>query len=378
MSETKTGESIRVLLVDDSKIAIAVLKKSLAKFPDIEVVGVAGDGAIALEMIPRLDPDVVCTDFHMPNMDGLELTRRLMHDHPLPILVISVSVRDEKSATVFKLLEAGAVDVLPKPWGGLSPQETENLSEELYHKIKVVSGVVVFHKHDDPDAPRREPAISAKTTGPLSQPTKPLSVSGGDVSSSSPKPGWSPRILTIGASTGGPQALLNILSGLDEKIDLPVVCIQHISAGFMRGLVEWLDQNLKLNVSVAVNGQKPEKGKVYFPEEGAHLLFDTKGQFRLSAEPPLRGHRPSVTMTFNSICEYYGSSVLGVLLTGMGDDGAAGLKNIYDAGGHTLVQDQQSSTVFGMPRVAIELGAAREILSLKDMAPRINRLLKQK
>jgi two-component system, chemotaxis family, protein-glutamate methylesterase/glutaminase len=350
-TEAKPGmhnksKKIRVLIVDDSPVALTVLKKILASSPEIEVVGTAKHGREALELIPRLRPGVICTDYHMPVMNGLQFTREVMATNPLPILVVSVSV-EEGSANIFNLLEAGALDVFPKPFGGLAAHSPES-ARNLIQKIKILAGVRVFRK-----AP---PLTSARAaTPPVPKPT-------------ALKPKGPLRLVVIGTSTGGPPALRTILSGLPASFSLPIVCVQHISEGFLPGLLEWLAAECRLRVTVARAGDKPLPGTIYFPPEQTHLLFDQQGRFVASQEPPKDGHRPSVTLTMRSAAVSYGSEVLGILLTGMGKDGAVGLLDIARVGGVTIAQDEASSVVFGMPKEAIALGAAQHIMSLTEVA----------
>ncbi|MBI5562080.1 MAG: chemotaxis-specific protein-glutamate methyltransferase CheB [Deltaproteobacteria bacterium] len=335
---------IRALLVDDSALAIMLLSRMLRKAGDIEVVGAARDGREALGLIERLDPSVVCTDLHMPGMDGLELTREIMERHPRPILVVSVSVV-EGSANVFKLLEAGAVDVFTKPRGG-DEAEFMRLADELISRVRIIAGVHVFKKLKDAGLAPRTP-VAPRVNAALKH---------------------NHRIVAIGASTGGPQALAMILRALPQTFPMPVVCVQHIGEGFLTGLVEWLQSQCAVAVKVAAEGEGPAPGTVYFPPEGRHLILDDAGRFGCSNEEPVNGHRPSITVTFRSIAARYGPSATGILLTGMGDDGAEGLRLIMDAGGATIAQDEATSVVFGMPKQAIALGAAQDVLPIEGIA----------
>lgn len=349
-TESKAGkdssQKIKVLLVDDSPVALAVLKKILASCPEIEVVGTARNGKEALQMIPRLQPRVICTDYHMPVLNGLQLTREIMANYPRPILVVSVSA-EEGSANVFNLLQAGALDVVPKPSGGLEAHSPE-AARNLIQKIKIIAGVKVFRKAPRPTAP---PAVAPPLPKPAALKFKaPL------------------RLVVIGTSTGGPPALRIILSGLPAGFSLPIVCVQHISEGFLPGLLDWLTSECRMPVRVAGAGEKPLPGIIYFPPEQHHLQFDQQGRFVTSREPPVDGHRPSVSLTMRSAAASYGPEVLGILLTGMGKDGADGLLDIARAGGLTIAQDEASSVVFGMPKQAIELGAAKYVMSLTEVA----------
>lgn len=339
---------IRVLLVDDSPVALTILKRMLSKSPEIEVVGTAGNGMEALNLIPQVKPDVICTDLHMPVMDGLEFTKEVMAKHPLPILLASVSGR-EGSINAFNVIEAGAVDVFLKPRGSFE-LDYERLAPELIKKIRILSGVRVFRR------------------------TRPASASGIgwahiEAATKISLPKSTVRIIVIGASTGGPQALQTILTNLPSDFPMPIICIQHISEGFLQGLVEWLSSLCKMKVEIAKAGTVPQPGAIYFPPEETHLKLDGTGRFVLSPEPPFDGHRPSVTVTMRAIAKYYGNSAFGVLLTGMGKDGAEGLLAIKKAGGITIAQDETSSIVFGMPKQAIELDAAGYIVPLDEIGP---------
>ena len=339
---------VRVLLVDDSPLALVVLQRLLAASSDIEVVGTATNGLEALDLIPRLQPALICTDYHMPKMNGLEFTRQVMAQFPRPILVVSSAVGSEADTDrVFALLQAGAVDVFPKPRGG--PDADALAAEQLIKKVKIVAGVVVWGRLPKAVAP------------PLaSVPPRPTPGSARGV-----RP---PQIIAIGASTGGPPALLTILSQLPGQFPLPILCVQHISVGFLPGLISWLEAHCQVKIQIARVGEIPLPGNVYFPPENAHLVIDSKGRLQASSEPPLGGHRPSVTVTFRSLARYYGDTAIGVLLTGMGRDGGEGMQELAQAGALTIAQNEASCVVFGMPADAIERGAARIVLPIEEIA----------
>lgn len=372
---------IRVLLVEDSPVALVILKRILATSPDIEVVGTARHGREALELIPKLQPQVICTDYHMPQMNGLEFTEEVMVRFPRPILVISASVQAEDTQTIFKMLNAGAVDVFPKPRSP-SVEEYELLKQELISKIKILSGVTVFTRHRrnsnfttlvdrttrTTESNRQAVKLETKSTISVPRPAATNSLFQSSYSK--------PKILSIGASTGGPQALNNILSQLPINFPLPILCVQHISEGFLQGLVDWLGSECQMPVKIANFGELPKPGVIYFPPEGRHLELDNFGKFICNNSPPVSGHRPSVTVTFNSVAKCYGAANIAVLLTGMGRDGADGMLAIAQAGGITIAQDEASCVVFGMPREAIALGAAKHILPVNEIAAMLLRQLK--
>ena len=354
-SATRDPQSaIRVLLVDDSVLTLAILKRMLAPTPEIQVVGTATNGREALEIIPSLQPEVICTDLHMPVMDGLELTKAVMERFPRPILVLSVSVQKEQTSNIFQLLEAGAIEVMAKPLGEVGMDYGLN-AQELVSKIKILAGVVVIRKRG------REPY----TAPPPGNNLPPIEAA-------------PPRIIGIGASTGGPQAFQEILTHLPGDLPVPLLCVQHISEGFMQGMVDWLSYKCQLKIVTGEPGIEPQPGTVYFPREGSHLVLDSQGRLECSAAPIYDGHRPSISVTFKSLAQQYGSDAAGVLLTGMGRDGVAGMQAIAQAGGTTIAQDEESSIVFGMPKEAIAANAARYVLPLPKIAAALVMLLGQK
>lgn len=334
---------IRVLLVDDSPVALHILQRLLSRAADIQVAGTAANGQEALALLPVLQPDVICTDLHMPVMDGLELTRMVMALHPLPILVVSVSV-EAGSHNVFSLLEAGAVDIFAKPADILAADQ-ERLAKELISKIRIVAGVHVFRRNSHAPVVRTAVLSDAVTI-----------------------PEVHTRMVVIGASTGGPQALHDILSRLPGSFPLPVVCVQHIGSGFIAELVSWLDEACPMKVCQAVHGERVQPGFVYFAPGDVHLEME-EGRFVHSAAALFDGHRPSVTVTMNAAARCYGAATVGVLLTGMGTDGAEGMASIAAAGGMTIAQNEESCVVYGMPKAAVARGAVKFILPLEQIAP---------
>lgn len=345
---------IEVLLVEDSPVALEILGRLLSSSPEVKVVGKARNGKQALELIPKTKPAVICTDLQMKEMDGLEFTQQVMATDPRPILVISNSVRKENTQNIFQLLQAGAVDVFPKPSTGLA-SDYERVQRELVSKIKILAGVTVFTKRQ----PTSNSSINAGVTSGLESLT-----AGRFMDITTPI-----RVVTIGASTGGPQALHKILTGLPANFPIPVICTQHISEGFLPGLIDWLASQCKLKVKVAQVGESPLAGTIYFAPDKSHLELDNIGRFICSSFLPIDGHCPSITVTFKSVVKFYGRATAGVLLTGMGKDGAAGMQAIAGAGGTTIAQDEKSSVVFGMPKEAIALGAAEKILPVQEIAP---------
>ncbi len=344
---------VKIIMVDDSPVVLHIYRKLLAAFPEIEVLATFTSATDALEAIPVLKPDVITTDFHMPKMNGLEFINEIMDRFPKPVLVISSSVQQTGDEdTIFALLEAGAVDVFPKPMIQVE-DEFRKTGTALAKKISLISGVLTLRRR------KKTQSLVPQTVEPFPGFLSiPLGI----------------KMVSIGASTGGPQVLTSIFQNIKGDFPLPVACVQHISEGFIPGLVEWLDNNSPLRVKFADDGEFPEKGTIYFPPEDTHLKFSQGGKFLLEQTPPRNGHRPSVDETFHSAATVFGNKNIAVLLTGMGSDGAEGMKAIRSKGGFTIAQEEQSCTVYGMPRVAVETGGADISLDPKGIIEFLNNL----
>lgn len=336
---------IRVFLIDELS-ALTALKNILGQSLDITVVGTAHNRQQALAQVPQLKPDVVCSEAYLPGEEGVALAEQLMDVSPVPILMLSAALQDDPSLAA-SLLAAGVVGVLARP-AQLSGFEDPQFARELIRKIKLLSGVSVFR--------RKQRASSVMPTSAIS--------------TSAIRP--SRRILVIGASTGGPQALEVVLSKLPAHYPFPIICVQHISQGFLDPFLLWLGGKVKLSVGIAQVGEKPMPGRIYFAPDHANLEFDGQGRFTYSHAIECL-HYPSVDKTFQAIAEHYASSALAVLLTGMGDDGALGLQAIANAGGVTIAQDEASCVVFGMPKAAIASGAVQKVLNLEQIAEELCR-----
>ena len=341
----------KVVLVEDSPVALEILQRLLNSSPDVDVVGTARNGAEGLEVITKTKPDVICTDFMMENMDGLEMTQRVMADDPRPILVISNFVQKKDVDNVFRLLQAGAADVFPKPSTD-SPTDYEKLKSALVTKIKVLSNMKVTQKR-----PGQPHSAKPMTSGAFSG-NQPLMT---NVSSRV-------KVITIGASTGALPAIQKIVCQLPANFPLPIICTVHVSTGVLSGLVNWLSGECPLRVKIAEVGESPAPGTVYFAPEKNDLELDDRGKFIYSDCPETNKHCPSITATFQSIARFYGKATAGVLLTGLGRDGAEGLQAIAQAGGITLAQDDKGGT-FGMVKEAIGLNAVQQVLAIEKIAP---------
>lgn len=327
---------VRVLIADDSPVAREMLKQMLESDPGIRVVGMASTGGEALALTGRLKPDLVVMDLVMPGMDGMEATQRIMARHPTPILFLSSFFDVEGSYTCTDALAAGALEVMKKP-APMPDPAWDTAALVLVQKVKTLARVpVITHIHAAHVLDRR------------------LQRTPSDVTTRS-----AIDVVAIGASTGGPRVLAEILPSLPADYAPAVLVIQHMAEGFMTGLVAWLRPRCLLTLKVAEEGDILQSSRVLFAPASAHLTVVPGGRVHLSHGEPLNGCRPSVDVAFTSLAKQYGPRAAGVLLTGMGTDGAAGLLAIRQAGGVTLVQDEASCAVFGMPRAALGLGAAQ-------------------
>ncbi|MEB0138617.1 MULTISPECIES: chemotaxis protein CheB [unclassified Undibacterium] len=336
-------KKIRVLLADDTPLALNNFQCLMSDVSDIEFLACACDSAQALELIARHEPDVLCADYLLASRDGQGLLRKIMLRHPLPILVARSSAQLD-GEQMRALLAAGALDCVGKPQWQFT-DEQQHAKQEFISKIRIIAGVHVFRK-----SPRSIAAAPAAL--PVSS-------------------GLAYRLLVIGASTGGPEALAAVLKQLPADFPLPIVCVQHISDGFLHSFMVWLSEKSGFRCSAAQDGARPTNKQVYFPQEKRQLEFDAAGRFLIGSGHARDGHCPSVSSSMQSAAERYGASVIAVLLTGMGNDGAAGMLAVRQAGGMTIAQDAASSVVFGMPAQAIELGAAKMILPLRDIAAQL-------
>lgn len=360
---------VRVVLVDDSPLTLRLLQRGLATFRDIAVIGTAADGEAALTLIEQTDPDVVCTDLHMPGLDGLGLVRRLMAYRPKPIIVVSSALGDTSTGggeAVFELMRAGALEVTAKPRGGF---ETGTSSDylALARKIRVAAGVSVFRRNSK--AAYQDPRLAVASARPSQSETlmPPATATG---------PNQPIEIVAIGASTGGPTALLEVISRLPRTLSVPLVAVQHIADGFLPGLARWLADSCNFKVEIARPEQSPRPGVLYLAPSNRHLILDRHARFALAEDAPIiGGHRPSVDRLFESVAARHGAHALAILLTGMGRDGCDGIGAIVRAGGTTIAQDQASCVVFGMPGAAIAAGHIQRVLPLGEIGPAIVKVL---
>jgi two-component system chemotaxis response regulator CheB len=331
-------KQIRVLIVEDSPTARKLLSHILGADPGLQVVGCAGDGEEAIELVHLHRPDVVTMDLHMPRMDGLEAVRIIMETAPTPIVVVSGQLGQADLDQTFTALTAGALAVVEKPAGLDSA-----LSDRLVQTVKLMSEIKVVRRW-----PRRlQPA--------LSRPAAPAQKRA-DL-----------QLVAIGASTGGPLVLHSILTGLAGRIDVPILIVQHIANGFTAGFADWLGKTTGMPVQVGRAGEQLLPGRAYIAPDAMNMGIAPGLSLTLSADAPENGHRPSVSYLFRSVAHVLGQNAVGVLLSGMGRDGATELKLLADRGAVTIAQDPLTAVVGGMPGEAIKLGAAQYVLAPEKM-----------
>jgi two-component system chemotaxis response regulator CheB len=337
---------IKVLIVDDSKVIQEFLAHLLSSDPDIKVVGFANSGYEAIELVEKKQPDVITMDIHMPGMDGYEATRTIMETVPTPIVIVSGSGKTKEVASTFKSLEAGALAIVLRPPGFEDPQFAAS-RKELIQTVKLMSEVKVVKRYP---RSRKEQV----------HPVRPVQTFDNNIERI--------QLIAIGSSTGGPMALQIILSRLPKNLPVPVLIVQHIAEGFVRGFKEWLSATSGIKLKIAEDGEPISGGIGYIAPDNFHMGVSKGNIINLSNQPPENGLRPSVSYLFRSVAQNYGSHAAGVLLTGMGRDGAEELKTMKDKGALTMVQNEESSVVFGMPGEALRIGAADQALSPEMIA----------
>ncbi len=337
---------IRVVIVDDSALIRQILSDIINSQPDMEVAGVAADPLVAREMIRVRKPDVITLDVEMPRMDGLEFLEKLMRLRPMPVIMVS-SLTDKGSETTLRALELGAVDFVTKPKLDIA-RGMEEYAEEITEKVRVASRAQL---------------------GPVKRaPARQLPLLGAQRASTE-------KLIAIGASTGGTEAIKDILVALPP--DCPGILIaQHMPEGFTKSFAQRLDSLCRLSVKEAEDQERILPGHAYVAPGHSHLVLKRSGAnyvAALSQAAPVNRHRPSVDVLFRSMAEFGGQNAIGVILTGMGKDGAAGMLAMRRAGAYTFAQDERSCVVFGMPREAIAAGGVEEVVGLKEMPERVLR-----
>lgn len=341
---------LKVLVVDDSALIRQLLTEIVNAQPDMRVVGTAGDPIVARERIKKLLPDVLTLDIEMPRMDGLAFLERLMQLRPMPVVMISSLTRKNADATL-RALELGAVDFVEKPTLGIS-DGLQAYAETIADKIRIAAKARLRPRTGAPKPRLDADAVLARKPNVHAN---------------------SGQVIVVGASTGGTEALREIFTRLPADMP-PIVVAQHMPAAFTPLFATRLDGLCAVRVKEAEDGEAVQAGHVYIAPGGSHVLLHARAQgywLEVNGAPPVNRHRPSVDVLFRSAANCAGAQALGLLLTGMGSDGAAGLLEMKQAGAHTLAQDEASCVVFGMPKSAIELGAATEVVGLGDVPARL-------
>jgi two-component system chemotaxis response regulator CheB len=346
----------RVLVIDDSAMAREILSRGLSADPDIEVVGTASNPYVARDKILELRPDVLTLDVEMPRMDGVEFLQKLMPQYPMPVLMVS-SLTQRGAEITLKALEAGAIDFVAKPGIDVARGLNEMLSE-LRSKVKVASKANVSHWKKQDFRPVH--SVTRLTSTALSQTTD--------------------KVIAIGASTGGTEAIRHILKQLPA--DMPgIVIVQHMPPGFTSMFAKGLDDQCALSVKEAADGDRVMPGHVLIAPGDFHMTVRRSGGMYLvdcRQGEKVCGHRPSVEVLFQSVAKSAGANAIGIILTGMGSDGADGMLAMRQAGAKTMAQDEASSVVFGMPKVAHERGGAQSLVPLHGVAHKLMTQLAEK
>jgi len=350
-------DKIRVMVVDDSALMRKLISELLMKDPELEVVSTAMDGLFALKKIPLSRPDVITLDLDMPRMDGLTTLRYIVNDYRIPVVLVS-SLTTAGGDMTLRGLALGAVDFVTKPRDAISAH-IQDVAFELIQKVKTASRVALA-KVPVPTAPDQPVAVTVRKTVPAGKPPR--------------------KIIAIGISTGGPNAISMFLPKLPAEIAAGILIVQHMPEGFTEMFANRLNQVCKIRVKEAKEGDQVTAGTALIAPGNRHLKVARIGAGAvavLSSGPPVNGHRPSADVLFDSVSQEFGSDVIGLIMTGMGEDGARGLGRIKDSGGHTMAQDEESCVVYGMPKAAVAMGHVQEVLSLDSIPGRLTALLKE-
>jgi len=344
--ETQPKGIIRVLVVEDSLLMCKILTTILNADPQILVTAIARNGKEAVDLVPHLKPDIITMDMEMPVTDGLEATREIMAYHPTPILILSSSAFKIGMKKVFQAISHGALDVMDK--GELDPREGRKSGEALIAKIKSLTSAKVMDRRLMRSQNERLVTDLKKPSGIISN-----------------------KIVAIVASIGGPQALFKILRQLPEDFPCGIVIVQHITSGFLTGMVDWLDKECRIRVKIGEDSEEIRSGAAYIAPDNFQMRVKEEGRISLANEPANNGHRPSGDVLLESVARTYGRGSIGVILTGMGRDGAMGMKAIKRSQGKTIAQNEKSCAVFGMPHAAIEMNVIDQVLPLERITEEI-------
>ncbi|WLT32627.1 chemotaxis response regulator protein-glutamate methylesterase [Geothrix sp. PMB-07] len=352
--------TIRILVVDDSPFMRKSLQKMLEEAPDLRVIATARDGIDALEKIAEHKPDIVTLDIEMPRMDGLTCLKKIMADHPMPVLMVS-SLTQEGAQATLDALSLGALDFIPKE-SGFASLSILQIQHDLQEKVRRLATSPRFHRPAS-----AQPSAPAPAAAPAARPATPKAAAptGAGVASSPQA-----ELLIIGSSTGGPKALQDILPTLPASLPVPCLIVQHMPSTFTKPFADRLDGLCQVHVKEAEQGEPLKAGTVYIAPGGIHMTYSArgpKGCLELSPEPVSSLHRPSVDVLFLSVAELYRGQVLAGILTGMGADGAKGMEQLKRKGAHTLAESEESCVVYGMPRAAVERGCVDAVAPLSEI-----------
>jgi two-component system chemotaxis response regulator CheB len=340
-------KKIRVMIVEDSAVVSALLEYSIGNDPRLEVCATAASAEDALRKLDQFSPDVIAMDIRLPGMDGIEATRRIMSKRPVPIVVVAALIQSGKRNTIpMEALRAGALTVLEKP-AGTTNAEYKVLADRLCTQLVIMSQVKLVRQygHREPDANGRIPRSWCAGPGRF-------------------------EMLGIVCSTGGPSALVQLLGALGPAFPLPILLVQHMTAGFLDGFASWLETVCPFSVKVVTDGCIPVARAVHMAPAERHLQL-AAGRLRLDAGNPISFQRPSGTVLFQSMAQDLRANSFGILLTGIGNDGASGLLDIRRSGGYTIAEDESTAVVYGMPAAAVQMGAVCESLPLPAIAARV-------
>jgi two-component system, chemotaxis family, protein-glutamate methylesterase/glutaminase len=349
------SKKLRVLIVDDSAFMRGAIARVLTSDPRFEVAGQAKDGDEAVRLAGELAPDVITMDFNMPGKNGAEATRAILDKRATPIIMLSAHTREGASATI-QALAAGAVDFVEKPDGEVSANLAQ-IRDVLLDKLLGAAGANVLGPMKTTE-PSTEPLVSRRA--PRSTPR--------------PMPAGL-RVVVIASSTGGPAALVRLLPRIELGDKAALLVVQHMSAGFTAALAEQLGEKAGFPVTEAKKGDELRAGKAFVAPGGLHLVVERNAKLSLSDAAPVHGVRPAADVTLQSVAQVFGARAVGVVLTGMGRDGAMGLAAIKAAGGRTVAQDKASSTVYGMPKAAVEMGVVDDVLALDLIGGALTRIV---
>ncbi|HJV49239.1 MAG TPA: chemotaxis response regulator protein-glutamate methylesterase [Geothrix sp.] len=361
--------TIRILVVDDSPFMRKSLQKMLEEAPDLRVIATARDGIDALEKIAEHKPDIVTLDIEMPRMDGLTCLKKIMAEHPMPVLMVS-SLTQEGAQATLDALSLGALDFIPKE-SGFASLSILQIQQDLQEKVRRLATSPRFHRPTGAPAPA--PAAPATPSAPArpAAPAKPAAPAGAGLAGSPQA-----ELLVLGSSTGGPKALQDILPTLPASLPVPCLIVQHMPSTFTKPFADRLNGLCQVHVKEAEQGEPLKAGTVYIAPGGIHMTYGArgpKGCVELSPEPMSSLHRPSVDVLFLSVAELFKGQVLATILTGMGADGAKGMDQLKRKGAHTLAESEETCVVYGMPRAAVERGCVDVIAPLTDIPNHLRR-----